>query len=998
MPVLTPHLLRHLHRLASPAELPDDAALLERFLHGRDEAVFAALVGRHGPLVWGVCRRLLADLHAAEDAFQATFLVLARKAHTVRPPEALAGWLFGVARRTALKARARRPAPPPLPEEAVSPGARPDVLDELTARELLTILDDEVERLPGIYRLPVVLCCLEGRTREEAARQLGWTEGSVKGRLERGRKLLHARLAKRGLVLPAVLGAVEVARGTSGVLTGLAACTVRVASTGVESAGVTALAEAVLKGSVSVRWNLAVVLLFSLGAAALGAGVLTQPPPEKEQAGQIAESPVRQKEREPSKDLYGDPLQPGAVARLGTVRFRHTSWVQAIACSPDGKLLATADGDVIRCWDMATGKEARPYRGHKNNVHCLAYSADGKFLASGSSDKTIRLWDVTTGKELRRFEGHQEKKQEVSATPVSHVFFTPDGKRLVSTGADDTIRLWDVATGKELRRFEGHREHVWTIALAADGKTLAAFSKKPSGRNQPGEVRLWDVATGKTLRHWPLPDDTALDVFSPDLRFFVTCYRDASGPQILKLWDVQTGNVVRSLPVCSFRVAFSADGNTLVSGGDNKMFRLWDVNTGKELRQYENPHPSFASSVMLGPNGKTLISWGFKNAIHFVDLTTGKETRRFAGHDRAVSAVAFSPDGKLVASGEGGEVHLWDRAAQKRIHRVAGLREYVTAVAFAPDGKTLLSGSANGMTYVGDVRSGRVIKSLGTPGSIMAFSADGKTAVTCGRSASGLLLWDVTTGKPLRQLTEPNELWHPFSVVFSPDDKVLAAESGFSVRLWDVATGKELPTLGKHARVVNRVTFSPGGRLLAAVEWFDTIHLWEMATGRERLVVNTGGNVTAIAFSPDGRFLAVANSGSYRRPAKNGTGTGNEECDKVLLVDLASGKVVHRFGSHRGGVVCLAFSPDGTLLASGGGRHDHPRLGRGLRAAARAAGNAFARRIAGVVGRPLRRGRRQGTPGGVDIAAGAGAKRPLLARARASGPGERTPGGGPVAG
>src|SRR5262249_9647172 len=155
------------------------------------------------------------------------------------------------------------------------------------------------------------------------------------------RKLLHARLAKRGLVLPAVLGAVEVARGTSGVPTGLAACTVRGAPAGGEAAGVTAPAEAGPKGRGSVPRKPTPVLLFSLGAAALGAGVLTQPPPEKEQAGQIAESPVRQKEREPSKDLYGDPLPPGAVARLGTVRFRHTSWVQAIACSPDGKLLAT---------------------------------------------------------------------------------------------------------------------------------------------------------------------------------------------------------------------------------------------------------------------------------------------------------------------------------------------------------------------------------------------------------------------------------------------------------------------------------------------------------------------------------------------------------------------------------------------------------------------------------------------------------------------------------
>src|SRR5262249_2304730 len=178
-------------------------------------AAFAALVERHGPLVFHVCRRILGDIQDAEDAFQATFLVLARRAPAVRPREALAAWLHGVALRIALKARSARtrrargdllPTAPPVDR-------RPDPLAGLSARELLTLVDDEVRRLPEAYRLAVILCCLEGHSLEEAAQQLGWALASLKGRLRRGRALLRDRLARRGLPLSVALAVAELSRG-----------------------------------------------------------------------------------------------------------------------------------------------------------------------------------------------------------------------------------------------------------------------------------------------------------------------------------------------------------------------------------------------------------------------------------------------------------------------------------------------------------------------------------------------------------------------------------------------------------------------------------------------------------------------------------------------------------------------------------------------------------------------------------------------------------------
>jgi RNA polymerase sigma factor (sigma-70 family) len=207
------HVLSHIQRWTSlRLDEHSDALLVERFVQHRDERAFAALVSRHGSMVLRSCRRVLGDFYAAEDAFQAVFLILARKAHTLRRPAELPGWLHGVARRVALKARRKsvRRAAMPLSEEL--PDSANDPLTQLTARELLTVLDEEVARLPGAQRSAVVMCCLEGRTQEEAARLLGWTAGSLRGHLERGRNRLQARLLRRGISLSAALLVVAVSR------------------------------------------------------------------------------------------------------------------------------------------------------------------------------------------------------------------------------------------------------------------------------------------------------------------------------------------------------------------------------------------------------------------------------------------------------------------------------------------------------------------------------------------------------------------------------------------------------------------------------------------------------------------------------------------------------------------------------------------------------------------------------------------------------------------
>ena len=277
--------LKSLSELVAPTTEPD-TVLLARFVRDRDEKAFTALVGRYGPMVTGACRRVLGDPCDAEDAFQATFLVLARKAHMCPTP--LAGWLYGVARRVALKARSKRP-------ESLSRDVRDrgrDPLAELSAREVLTILDDEIQRLPADQRLPVVLCCLEGLTLEEAATRLECSKGALRGRLERGRDRLRAGLCKRGIVPALALAAVPRIAPASALPSGLITRTTRaavmfVSRTGPVPAGPRLMAEGVIRTMLATKLKLAVAVLAAVITIPLllSAAIGTAPSVDEKAAG-----------------------------------------------------------------------------------------------------------------------------------------------------------------------------------------------------------------------------------------------------------------------------------------------------------------------------------------------------------------------------------------------------------------------------------------------------------------------------------------------------------------------------------------------------------------------------------------------------------------------------------------------------------------------------------------------------------------------------------------
>jgi RNA polymerase sigma factor (sigma-70 family) len=324
------HALRQLRRLADEQAGQDlsDAALLQRFRAGREETAFALLVQRHGPMVLGVCRRVLGDRHEAEDAFQATFLVLLRRAGAIHRREALGGWLHRVAYRVAARARdglARRRA---AAVRAAPPAAAPDPADLMAWGELRRAVEEELHRLPAKYRVPLVLCCLEGKTHEQAGRELRWPKSSVTARLERARQMLHQRLGRRGFVLPATLLAALLAAEASSaaVPAALVLATVRLAlqvlhGEAAAAPGV-ALAEGVLRGMARVRLATAALVVLTLGLAAAGAAALAQTRPAGEQAPPSAPAPRTEADKPPREagPPPADPDQAGQGAIVsGTV-------------------------------------------------------------------------------------------------------------------------------------------------------------------------------------------------------------------------------------------------------------------------------------------------------------------------------------------------------------------------------------------------------------------------------------------------------------------------------------------------------------------------------------------------------------------------------------------------------------------------------------------------------------------------------------------------------
>jgi RNA polymerase sigma factor (sigma-70 family) len=908
---------RHLSRFGGPpADNFSDAALLERFVAGREEAAFAALVRRHGGLVWAVCRRVLRCREDAEDAFQATFLVLARRAGSIRRGAAVASWLYGVAYRTALRARRsadrRREG-----ERHVAARAPEQPVTEAALRELQALLDEEVSRLPEKYRAPFVLCCLEGKGRAEAARALGWKEGTVAGRVAQARERLRQRLARRGVALTAVLCATAVAGdGEAAVPAGLAAGVARGAAAwaagegaGGVSAGAAGLAEGVFRSMVATRWKAGVALLLALGMLSAGATfaarqvLLGQAPPAP--PGEPA-APAEAGPR-PRTDRYGDPLPEGAVARLGTMRLRHGDMVRNLGFSADGKVLLSADWHGVSRWDAATGRLLGRFgdpRGRQ--FQSIAFSADARTAILTMDEGDVDVWDAAAGQRVLRF--------RVQRFPL--VVLSPDGKALAVHDQDaqdrPSLRLHDATTGKELHSLAGHRDTVHHFVFSGDSQTLVSAGDDRA-------IRFWDVATGRQVRRLDAAEAIGHLALLPGGRTLasvaVTKGESTSGGsrvtfwrqgEEIVLWDLATGKEAHRLKGHGQNgvaaMAFAPDGRTLVSS-DWQTTHWWDVASGKERVAWRFPAGRVVT-MAFAPDGRTLATGGSDQVVRLWDVATRTEKPRPAGHRDAVHAVAVSPDGRTWATGCGDSIiRLWDARTGRPGRELVGHASGIASLVFVGDGRALLSTGFDKTVRLWDLTSGKERRRFS--GEVGILSPDGTLLVTAEERT--LYVFDLATGTERRRWPAPKGGAMPLALL--PDGRTVCTwGEDHLVRLWDTTTGRELRHFAGHHFAedgldrVYCVAVSPDGRYVAFGGQVNAVVLYDLVTGEEvRRLTGLPGAVSALAFAPDSRTLA----------------TGDWTGGTVRLWEVATGREFRRLAGHQGRAFQMAFAADSSLLLTG---------------------------------------------------------------------------------
>jgi RNA polymerase sigma factor (sigma-70 family) len=853
--------IRRLHTLvrADQAGALTDGQLLERFALRRDEDAFALLVRRHGPMVLGVCRRLLRHEQDAEDAFQATFLVLARRAPSVRCRAALGSWLYRVAVRAAHTARGRA-EPPGAAAWAAACGADADPAGEAAWRELRPVLDEEVCRLPEKYRAPVVLCYLRGKTHEAAAAELGWPRGTVAGRLARARDLLRRRLTRRGVTLSAGALATALSGGASaavpeGLARGTAAAAGRFAAVS-EGAALSAhaaeLARGVLHAMFLTRLKLVgVVLLLLTCFAGLGSFALgrTDAAPEEPQ-------PPAKAEPLPA------PKAPAPVTRDGlalTLRPLKAVFPAGEAPAVEVTLKNVADKALTLHHDPSWAYPSRRFV--LEEVETGRQRTCGLFFPNDP---------VLTDKKLSPGESLTTKQD------LSHLFEVPPKNQPLR----DPLRL---GPGKYRLRatvrlhanprgaggyWSGELTSAWAefeVASPPDKETVPPpKEEKPAGKEGP---------SGKALEY------LSVSLMTPS-GWHLQILTDGSG----RVGYGSGGPDFAPLPAGTFdfaRVVEELKKRTQAKGNirDSYTVALNRRGTTRTVAVYTTD-AEYVAGLFATARARAR---GFADRLGAL-WSQRPPTPRNTGAWRPrpvtlrppgpTSVVALAPDGKLAATGA--RPRLWDTATGKELAVLIPLKRPapppgfppehipVRAVAFRPDGTLLATGGQDGTVKLWEV----------------AKRAERATLKPAAAPAAGPVL----------------------ALAFRPDGQVLAAAAGPAVRLWDVATGKELAACSGHTGPVGGAAFSPDGKTLATASADRSVRLWDAATGKELHRFEKHGDwVYAVAFAPDGKRLASA---------------GNDRT--VLLWDVERRALVGTLRGHAGSVRAAVFTPDGKSLLTGG--------------------------------------------------------------------------------
>jgi WD40 repeat protein/uncharacterized caspase-like protein len=566
----------------------------------------------------------------------------------------------------------------------------------------------------------------------------------------------------------------------------------------------------------------------------------------------------------------------------------HSERSDGLAFSPDGRYLASASSDAtIRIWDAATGNELRVLRGHTGGVRTVAFSSDGRLLASGGADGKVKLWQTASGRELADFSGHKGR--------VNAVTFSRDGRTLASGGVDNSIKLWDLTTKRESRTLAGHSGWVTTLALIPDGAMLASGSADKT-------VKLWDLKSGQTAQTLSHGDAVTSLVFNPSGDLLASGGVDST----IRLWSLPQGNSSQSSNLKSGRVialSFAKGGQQLLAASSDRIITRFDVASGRELQTLAEPERMEKyEAATFNADGQSIALCVGTREIEIRKLDSFDNPTKLTSRANPVRAVAFSNDGRWFATGnQDTSATLWDVFAGRPVTNFAGNTGSVNAVAFTPDSQLLATGSRGGTVRLFDVTGARETKHWQAHDdgvNSLLFTPDGKQIITCSSDQS-IKVWDAASGGLIAKLSHAAEV---NSLSMSDDGKWLATgASDGSIKIWDMGTWREVQNITAHKGAIFALRFSNHGKLLASGGADKAIKCWGTADWQPTRIINdTAAVIYSLAFSPDDKLLAAGDADSV-----------------IRLLDASGGATLKSLTGASGSVNALRFSDDGRWLTSG---------------------------------------------------------------------------------
>jgi WD40 repeat protein len=589
-----------------------------------------------------------------------------------------------------------------------------------------------------------------------------------------------------------------------------------------------------------------------------------------------------------------EPLPEGAIARLGSTRFIHPRWITALTFSPDGSQLATAGEDGrLRSWEVPSGKQSLQFKTKYVDVEAICYSPDGKQLIVGDSGGTLRVYDAGSGLEQEKRDAH---KAGIKSMSISR-----DGARLVTACGAGEVKVWNWKRRELERTLVATKDSPTMIGMSPDGMRLLAVNLQ--------SLFCWDPSTGRLLRGLKNSESYTLAV-SNDSAIFAVGDRDG----VISIRSTADCKLIHRLVGHRSEVrflSFAPDDGLLASIAEDHTVRFWDVKRGRPAGELPGMHTG--TFVAFSPDRKVIATTTYYGRIRLWDARTRKELTRGLGHWEAISSVAFAPDGRhVVTAGLDGVLRIWNPVSGKCLLEIEKQGAPIKAVTFSVRGRWLASGDSRGDICLWDPSKWTLLGRLegqGNPINSLSFSCRDHSLVAAEQSGwkekdGWVQFWNPETRKPIRTLSFASPRSFGCSARHSPDGKVVVQLSEWGMQFLDAQTGKVLQSIASSAEFPYwGCFFNDGQRFLQGADDRNTVKVWDWQKGVQLLSFELPFRAQALGtLSPDDRLLAI--------------GTPRDATIRVL--HLPTKKEVCEFRGHIAGPDALTFSPDGSLLASGG--------------------------------------------------------------------------------